>query len=49
MNVRIRKKYLISQFEVFDLDALVVPPLGSFFVKLGTVVGLLPPFLKFND
>ena len=43
-NVRVEKEYLISRFEMLDLDSLIMSsfhPLG----ELGAVVGLLPPFI----
>jgi hypothetical protein len=49
MNTRVIKKYLIPRLELLDLDSLVVPPFGFFLVYLGTVVSLLPPFLKFGN
>jgi hypothetical protein len=49
MNARVREKYLISQLELLGLDSLVVPSFGSFFIQLGTVVILFPPFLKFGN
>jgi hypothetical protein len=49
MNVGVRDKYLISQFEVLNFDPLVIASLGSFLVQLGTVVVLLPPFLKLSN
>jgi hypothetical protein len=49
MNVRVKKKYLLSQLELLGLDSLVVPSSGSFFIELGTVVSLFPPFLKFGN
>jgi hypothetical protein len=32
MNVRVKEKYLISWLELLDLDWLVVPSFGSFFI-----------------
>jgi hypothetical protein len=32
INTRVKEKYLISRFEMLDLDLLVVPSLGSFLV-----------------
>jgi hypothetical protein len=48
MNMRVKEKYLISWLEWLGLDSLVVPSFGSFFIWLGTVVSLFPPFLKFG-
>jgi hypothetical protein len=47
MNARVKEKYLISWLELLYLDSLVVPYFGSFFILLGIVVSLFPPFLKF--
>jgi hypothetical protein len=49
MNLKAKEKYLISWLELLDLDSLIMPSFGSFLVLLGTVVSLLPPFLKFSD
>jgi hypothetical protein len=49
MNVRVKEKYLISRLELLNLDSLVVPSFVSFFIQLGTVVSLFPPFLKFGN
>jgi hypothetical protein len=32
MNMRVKEKWLISWLELLDLDSLVVPPFGSFFI-----------------
>jgi hypothetical protein len=32
MNARVKEKYLFSRFELLDLDSLVVPSFGSFFI-----------------
>jgi hypothetical protein len=32
MNARVKEKYLISRLELLDLDSLVVPSIGSFFI-----------------
>jgi hypothetical protein len=49
MNVRVKKKYLISRLELLCPDSLVVPSFGSFFIELGTMVSLFPPFLEFSN
>jgi hypothetical protein len=47
--MRVKEKYLISRLELFDLDSLVVPSFGYFFIYLGTVVSLFPTLLKFDN
>jgi hypothetical protein len=47
--VRVKENYLISELELLDLDSLVVPSFGSFFIYLDTVVRLFPPFLKLGN
>jgi hypothetical protein len=32
MNARVKEKYLISRLELLDLDSLVVPSIGFFFI-----------------
>jgi hypothetical protein len=34
---------------LLDLDSLDVPSFGSFFIYLGIVISLFPPFLKFSN
>ena len=46
MNARVEEEYLISCFEVLDLDSLIVPSFCPLLVELGAVVGLLPPFIQ---
>jgi hypothetical protein len=47
--VRVKDKYLISRLELLGLDSLIVPSFDSFFIQLGTMVSLFPPFLKFGN
>jgi hypothetical protein len=47
--MRVKDMYLISRLELLGLDSLIVPSFGSFFIQLGTVVSLFPPFLKFGN
>jgi len=47
-NVGVEKEYLVSRFEVLDLDSLIVPSFRTLLVELGAVVGLLPPFIQFS-
>ena len=47
-NVRVEKEYLISRFEMLDLDSLIVPSFWALLVEFRAVVGLLPPFIQFN-
>jgi hypothetical protein len=49
MNARVKEKYIIFRLELLNLDSLVVPSFGSFFILLGTMVSLFPPFLKFGN
>ena len=46
---RVENEYLISRFEMFDLDTLVMPSFCTFLVEFGAVVGLLPPFIQFSE
>jgi hypothetical protein len=48
-NTRVEKEYLISHFEMFDLDTLIMPSFCSLFVEFRTVVGLIPPFIQFSQ
>ena len=48
-NARVEKEYLISRFEVLDLDSLIVPSFRPLLVELGAVVGLLPPFIQLSQ
>jgi len=48
MNVGVKEAYLISHFEVLDLDSLIVLSFCPLLVELGAVVGLLPPFIQFS-
>ena len=43
-----REEYLISHFEMLDLDPLILSFFHSLLVELGAVVGLLPPFIQFS-
>ena len=45
MNARVEKEYLISLFEVLDLDPLVMPSFCTLLVEVGAVVGLFSPFI----
>ena len=47
-NAGVEKEYLVSRFEVLDLDSLIVPSSRTLLVELGAVVGLLPPFIQFS-
>jgi len=49
MNVGVKEAYLISHFEVLDLDSLIVLSFCPLLVELGAVVGLLPPFIQFSQ
>ena len=49
MNAGVEEVYLISRFEVLDLDSLIVPSFRTLLVELGAVVGLLPPFIQFSQ
>ena len=49
MNMGVEEEYLISCFEVLDLDSLIVPSFCPLLVELGAVVGLLPPFIQFSQ
>jgi hypothetical protein len=49
MNAGVKEKYLISRLELLDLDSLIVPSFGSFFILLSTVVSLFPLFLQFGN
>ena len=48
-NAGVEKEYLISRFEVLDLDSLVMLSFHPLLVELGAVVGLLPPFIQFSQ
>ena len=48
-NAGVEKEYLISRFEVLDLDSLIMPSFRPLLVELGVVVGLLPPFIQFSQ
>jgi hypothetical protein len=48
MNTRVKEEYLISHFEVLDLDSLIVPSLRLLLIELGAMVGLLPPLIQFS-
>ena len=47
-NARVEKEYLISRFEMLDLDSLIVPSFCALLVEFRAVVGLLPPFIQFS-
>ena len=47
MNAGVKEEYLISRFEVLDLDSLIMPSFRPLLVELGAMVGLLPPFIQF--
>ena len=49
MNAGVEEVYLISYFEVLDLDSLIVPSFRLLLVELGAVVGLLSPFIQFSQ
>jgi hypothetical protein len=46
-NVRLKKEYLISRLEMFDLDTLIMPSFCAFLVEFRAVV--LPPFIQFSE
>jgi hypothetical protein len=48
-NAGVEKEYLISCFEMLDLDSLIMPSFHPLLVELGAVVGLLPPFIQFSQ
>ena len=48
-NAGVEKEYLISRFEVLDLDSLIMPSFRPLLVGLGVVVGLLSPFIQFSQ
>ena len=48
-NTGVKEEYLISRFELFDLDTLIMPSFCSLFVEFRAVVGLLPPFIQFSQ
>ena len=48
-NAGVEKEYFISRFELFDLDMLILPSFCSLFVEFRAMVGLLPPFIQFNQ
>ena len=43
-----REEYLISHFEMLDLDLIILSSFHPLLVELGAVVGLLPPFIQFS-
>jgi hypothetical protein len=45
MNAGVKEWYLVSRFEMLDLDSLIVPSFRPLLVELGAVVGLLPLFI----
>ena len=45
MNTGVKEEYLVSRFEMLDLDSLIMPSFHPLLVELGAVVGLLPPFI----
>jgi hypothetical protein len=49
MNTGVEKEYLISRFELFDLDTLIMPYFCSLFEEFRAVVGFLPPFIQFSQ
>jgi hypothetical protein len=48
-NAGVEEEYLISRFEVLDLDSLVMLSFHPLLVELGALVGLLPPFIQFSQ
>ena len=48
-NAGVEKEYLISLFELFDVDMLIMPSFCPLFVKFRAMVGLLPPFIQFSQ
>ena len=48
MKARNREEYLISHFEMLDLDPLIMSCFHPLLVELGAVVGLLPPLIQFS-
>ena len=49
MNAGVEEEYLVSHYEVLDLDSLIVPSFHPLLVELRPVVGLLPPFIQFSQ
>ena len=49
MDAGVKEEYLISRFEVLDLDSLIMPSFDPLFIELRAVVGLLPPFIQFSQ
>jgi hypothetical protein len=49
MNARLKEKYLISRLKLLNIDSLVMSSFGYFFISLGIMVSLFPPFLKFGN
>ena len=47
-NVRVEKEYLISRFEMLDLDSLIMSSFHPLLVEPEAMVGLLPPFIQFS-
>ena len=47
-NAGVEEEFLISGFEVLDLDSLIMPSFRPLLVELGAVVGLLPPFIQLS-
>ena len=48
-NAGVKEEYLVSHFEMLDLDSLIVPSFHPLLVELGAVVGLLSPFIQFSQ
>ena len=48
-NAGVKEEYLVSHFEMLDLDSLIVPSFRLLLVELGAMVGLLPPFIQFSQ
>ena len=49
MNAGVKEEYLVSRFEMLDLDSLIVPSFRPLLVELRAVVGLQPPFIQFSQ
>jgi len=46
---RVEQKNLIPRMELFLLDSLIMPFLGSFLVDSSNVISFLSPFFQFGD
>ena len=46
-NPGVEQKNLVPKMELFLLDSLIMPSLGSFLVDSGIVISFLSPFFQF--